>query len=494
MDQLSLLPTPFFLGLTLIGILLLHAWNGRHQGWGIPTGMVLATVGAWYYGDGLYNDYSEYQERVGNEALVAGWWQVLWFLVVFGVIVQPVNYFFNQRFLRYRSRTMLYYETNLLQTRDMQRQLDKVAWLLFPAWLLLMGVALLRVKFDFIGLFAPYLGEKQYPWFRGRMGGGIDAVLSLAGYLQILLTASFGIFAAVCRNSSTRTMALMVCVLALPYYFLDRTRNTMIAVALPGLLAWVFFRLRSGPWARAAVLVVAFLATSFWFSFVLANRNEGSISSQLGRKEALERAEETRHEGLSMFSELGYMNSFIKEGKLKPNWGKRYFAELVNPIPRALWPGKPTVGLEYAVARGFASAKGSKASGGVHASIATGMIGQGIVNFGVFLGPMVAAFLMSLWVAILARQDLLGRDPARMLLFSVGMILTFNMGRDITLLVLYPFVFGWGGLQAAIYFGMYRPIPPVPLQQKNINLSPRHSSSAPDGGQSAPPLSDSPRS
>jgi hypothetical protein len=121
------------------------------------------------------------------------------------------------------------------------------------------------------------------------------------------------------------------------------------------------------------------------------------------------------------------------------------------------------------------------------------MIGQGIVNFGVFLGPMAAAFLMSLWVAILARQDLLGRDPARMLLFSVGMILTFNMGRDITLLVLYPFVFGWGGLQAAIHFGMYRPIPPVPLRQMGTNLRPQNHSSARDGGRSAPPLSESPR-
>ncbi len=493
MDQLVLFPTPFFVGLILIGILLLYAWNGRQEGWGIPTGMVLATVGTWYYGDGLYNDYAEYQEKVGNEALEVGWWQVLWFLVVFGVIVQPVNQFFNQRFLRYRSRTMLYYETNLLQTRDMQRQLDKVAWLLFYAWLLLMGVALLRVKFDFIGLFAPYFGEKQNPWSRGRMGGGIDAVLSLAGYLQILLTASFGIFAAVCRNSSTRTMALTVCVLALPYYFLDRTRNTMIAVALPGLLAWVFFRLRSGPWTRVAILAGAFLAINFWFSFVIANRNEGSIASQIGKKGALKRVEETRHDGLSMFSELGYINSFFEKGTLKPNWGGRYFAELVNPIPRALWPSKPTVGLDYAVARGFASENASGASGGVHASIATGMIGQGIVNFGAFFGPMAAAFLMSLWVSILARQDLLGRDPARMLLFSVGMILTFNMGRDITLLVLYPFVFGWGGLQAAMYFGVYRPVPPVPPQRKSTNLRPRNTSSEPNGERSAPTFSESPR-
>ena len=49
---------------------------------------------------------------------------------------------------------------------------------------------------------------------------------------------------------------------------------------------------------------------------------------------------------------------------------------------------------------------------------------------------------MSIWVAILARLDLRG-DLGRLLLCAVGMILTFNMGRDITLFVLYPFVFGY---------------------------------------------------
>jgi hypothetical protein len=74
------------------------------------------------------------------------------------------------------------------------------------------------------------------------------------------------------------------------------------------------------------------------------------------------------------------------------------------------------------------------------------MIGQGVVNFGRFLGPMAAALLMAFWTAVLARQDLLGAQPARLLLYATGIILTFNMGRDITLLVLYPFLFGLGML------------------------------------------------
>jgi hypothetical protein len=71
------------------------------------------------------------------------------------------------------------------------------------------------------------------------------------------------------------------------------------------------------------------------------------------------------------------------------------------------------------------------------------MIGQGVVNFGPFFGVLAAALLMAIWVAILARQDLKGEKTGRMLLFFIGVVLTFNLGRDITLITLYPFLFGY---------------------------------------------------
>ena len=98
------------------------------------------------------------------------------------------------------------------------------------------------------------------------------------------------------------------------------------------------------------------------------------------------------------------------------------------------------IGIDYAIARGQGG--GSEASAGVHATISTGMIGQGVVNFGPFFGPIAAALIMAVWVAVLARQDRMGSNPARLLLYAFGLILTFNMGRDITLLSLYPFIFG----------------------------------------------------
>ena len=65
---------------------------------------------------------------------------------------------------------------------------------------------------------------------------------------------------------------------------------------------------------------------------------------------------------------------------IKPTWGGRYFAEVVNVIPRGLWKNKPLVGVDYALARGFGGERGTTAEGaGITASIATGMIGQGVV-------------------------------------------------------------------------------------------------------------------
>ena len=139
-----------------------------------------------------------------------------------------------------------------------------------------------------------------------------------------------------------------------------------------------------------------------------------------------------------MYEELCWINSFIGSGAYKPNWGQRYFAELVNPVPRTLWPDKPMIGLDYAVVRGQAYQE----DGTVTATVSTGMIGQGVVNFGRVLGPIFAAFLMSLWAAVLARLDLCGQKIGRIPLFALGLILTFNLGRDITLLTLYTFTFG----------------------------------------------------
>jgi hypothetical protein len=47
-----------------------------------------------------------------------------------------------------------------------------------------------------------------------------------------------------------------------------------------------------------------------------------------------------------MLEELAWVNSFLDKGTYAVNWGERYFAELVNPIPCGLWQDKPMIGID----------------------------------------------------------------------------------------------------------------------------------------------------
>jgi hypothetical protein len=112
-------------------------------------------------------------------------------------------------------------------------------------------------------------------------------------------------------------------------------------------------------------------------------------------------------------------------------------------------------GIDYALARGFGGNEDAKT--GVFATISTGMIGQGVANFGPLFGVAAAALLMAAWTGILARLWLQRARVPRLFLFIIGCGLTFNLGRDITLLVLWPFCFGMIGVWIWEHYQPYRP-------------------------------------
>ena len=446
-----LLPLPFYLCCLAAAVLGIRAWMGRTEGWGIPMGVVVATASAWYIGDALYNEYAEYVQIQGPESLTAAWWEVLLFFLALGVLVPVMNRKINGD-LEPRSQIFQMMRNLTIDTEQFQNQVSLICELLIGPWIVLMILALVRTDFDFIGMFFPYLGMKANPWGRGRLGGGIDAIYALATYVQILLTALFGVVLALSKRKSTMTQAGIIYFLSAPFFIFDRTRNAMLAILLPGFMAFITLRLKGGMILRLAVAVLSFLMIDSWFAFVLEHRAKGENIAQAFEAEKSKGSDgsddslahkKKKHDGFNIFEELGYINYFIANGTYKVNWGERYFAEVVNPIPRVLWPGKPMIGIDYAIARGMAYGTQAANEGGVACSVSTGMIGQGVVNFGRILGPIAAALLMAIWVAVLARQDLMGHDIGHLLLYAIGLVLTFNMGRDITLLVIYPFVFGW---------------------------------------------------
>ena len=396
---MSQFPLPFYLVAVALAYFIWRAISARSEAWGLPAFMVLATAAVWYVGDALYNDYSEYSSIIGPDFLTLAWWQVLLFVVAFGLMIKPVHCRMNRRLRRKGSFAVHAYKTNVLNRNSIQRQIDHVTWGVSIAWLILMGIALSRVEGDALGLFAPYLaGERAAPWARGRVGGGIDGLLSLAGYIQVLLTAAIGVILSLSSNPRTRTIAGLIFFVSAPYFIFDRTRNIMLAAIIPPVLAWILLRLKANSVVKATFLGVAFIGVNHWFSFVIANRTETGIA-QAFSEGSLRTGKDAKHQGLNMLEELGWINSFIASGIYEPNWGQRYLGELVNPIPRVIWEDKPLIGIDYAMARGMGWNQATDKEGGVAASISTGMIGQGVANFGQFFGPLAAAYLMSVWAS-----------------------------------------------------------------------------------------------
>jgi len=436
LETLVSLPFSFWVVLCLLVGGGVWASGKIRSGIGLPMLAVVGTVSAWYVADLFYNDYQFFVQTFAVETLKDAWWEVALFLIGFFILTPTIHHMFNTAYLRHTSSVHRLWRTGVSDP-ILQRQLNLMVGGCVVIWGVLALIATIRLGSEAPHYFLPFWDHKAEPWGRGRLGTGFDSLLALAGYVQLFVSSAFGIGAALVQNPRGRRIAMLGCALTWPYYIFDRTRNVMLSAMLPGILTWTVLRLRGG-WAKKGIVLFGFfLLISAWFGFVLANRASMTITEALGQKEFnFKSSSRVHHDGLNMYEELCWINTLMTNSTYQPNWGERYFAEVVNFIPRALWPGKPLVGLDYAAARGQTDDQGD---GGVGASISTGMIGQGVVNFGRLAGPPFAALLMSIWATVLARLDLRGRNT---ILYTLGLTLTFNTGRDITLLTLYTFVFG----------------------------------------------------
>lgn len=440
-SSLTIFPPGFWSVMILLATGAVMAWRCRNDGSGVPILAVLLTVAAWYVGDAFYNDYANNHAKVFDAGeLQSAWLEVAWFLVVFLFTAPWIHRWMNARHLRNGSGALQLFRHGVAQPA-FQKQLNFLFYGSVGIWTILAVIAAFRLKGEILHFFFPFLGYKAEPWGRNRIGSGFDALLSFAFYVQLLVTAIFGVVAALATDRKVRWLAIAWCFLSWPYFVFDRTRNTLLAVVVPGVMSWGLLRVRGGIVRKSAVLIACFVVVNAWMAFVISNRSDNTIAAAFLEKGFSVRDEkDVHHEGLNMYEELCWINRFLDDGRFSPDWGARYFAEAVNFIPRSLWPGKPTIGIDYAVVRGQGG--GDARGAGVYATISTGLIGQGVVNFGIILGPAAAALLMSFWVAILARLDLHIQELGRMPLYACGLILTFNLGRDITLITLYPLVFG----------------------------------------------------
>ena len=241
------------------------------------------------------------------------------------------------------------------------------------------------------------------------------------------------------RTTFWRILAGAMFAITLPYYFLSGTRSAFLAVILPFIITYLFYG-RHLLILKLAILAVAFFCLKEGFKFVQVFRL-GGFREVLASKNPYELMDEdVQTVGLNMIGELCFVNAYLDSGETSPAYGGRYLNELLNFIPRSIWPSKPLLGIDYAIWRGFESEDSDL---GVNTTVASGMIGGGVLNFGKILGPVAAGILMAFWTGLLIRWWEQRKSLLRLALFMLGAALTFNLGRDITLLVLWPVVFAY---------------------------------------------------
>lgn len=446
MESEVVFPTGFWAALLVLVGLCWEAAARLNRPWSKPLLVSYGTVGAWYHLDYVYNDPASFAKDFSDEVLNESFAEVSWFLICLRLFTG----IFANVFL---SGVRLPPPTPLATAN---RQEYRFFALLAVTWVALAAFAMLHTEGDVMSLVCPPLSSYGFPWSRAGVGGAWDFLLSTANYVHLAVCGMSGVLVSIARSPRLRLLALMLWVQSSPIFVFGRARNMILAILLPGLLAYVLVG-RSTGFKKVVVSLGLFAAVMTWFAIVLSTRDNNFSFLQADSDLSVLDSSSTHHHGLDMLHELCYINTFLVNGKYEVNWGRRYFAEVAAFVPRGLWPGKPMIGIDYAVARGFG---GTGSDHGVFATIATGMIGQGVVNFGTFLGPMAAAALVAAWVCVLSRLWIQRRDINRLLLCLLGMGLTFNMGRDITLLVLFPFVFSYIGIRAyERFFVSSAPVP-----------------------------------
>jgi hypothetical protein len=395
----------------------------NRDSFGITVG-VYVTVFAWYFVDPFINP--EQYDFLPSSSLGQSYGQVVLFLIGFRVFT-PVAI---RWILRRRS-------SGIFDTRLTPEQILRGVAAL---WLVLFIIGIARMGGDVMGAVFPLDSRGgALMWGRGAVESGPSGFLiSFAGYVFNAVTAFLGVLVFFQRSIAWRLLAGAMFAITLPYFFFAGARNHFLAAVLPFLLTYLFCG-RHLLVLKLAILAIAFFCLNEGFKFVTAFRL-GGFREVLASENPYELlGEDSTIRGLNMIEELCFVNTYLETGAGSPAYGARYLNELLNFIPRVIWPSKPLLGIDYAKWRGYED----DSELGVNTTVASGMIGGGVLNFGQIFGPVAAGVLMALWTGLLIRWWAQRKSLLRLALFMLGVGLTFNLGRDITLLVLWPVVFAY---------------------------------------------------
>ena len=405
--------------------------------WGLPAAAIYVVLAFWYFGNVFQSGFARLSIQFGEDRLNWAFLQILLFAVTFRIFV-PLIY----RLLAPRGVVARYDPDRPLGPHE-----ARLLGSLSIVWAALTLLALWRLGGDIPSLLLPPLSQDpQYMWSRSAVGSGLEFLTSVAEYSHLAVGGLLGAVAVLAARPRTRRISLALFAATLSPYLFQHARHRALVVIAPGLIALAVVK----NWSirlRLCVCLSLAVTVSSWFVFMTdartGKRAWGDFNSESSVGENREPAGKTIV-GLEMFDELCYIGELRDAGRYNPGFCGEYFQELVAFIPRTLWPGKPLIGVDYAIARGFYDPRQANL---VSVIIARGLVGQGVANCGNHLGPVVSAMLTAIWAGILGRLWAQRGDPARLGLCMIGLALTINMGRGISFLAIFPLVFSYIGVK-----------------------------------------------
>src|SRR6266496_6155925 len=386
---------------------------------------VYVTIFAWYFVDPFINP--EQYDYLPSFLLEQSYGQVLLFLIGFRLFT-PVA---TRWIVRRRS-------AGVFDTRLTPEQILLGAGAI---WLGLFAIGIYRMDGDVLGAVFPIDSRAGVTmWGREAVSSSASGFLvASAAYLFNAVTAFLGVLVFFQRSTFWRCIAGAMFAITLPYFFFEGARSHFLAAILPFILTYLFYG-RHAIVIKFVILAVTFVCLDQGFKFVTAFRGTGFREALAAENPYQLMDEDLRQSGLNMIQELCFANAYLESGAASPGYGGRYLNELLNVVPRVIWPSKPLIGIDYAKWRGMEDPNSEL---GVFATVSTGVIGGGVLNFGKILGPVAAGILMALWTGLLIRWWEQRKSLLRLVLFMLGAALTFNLGRDISLLVLWPVIFAY---------------------------------------------------
>lgn len=290
--------------------------------------------------------------------------------------------------------------------------------------------------FDVAKLFDGLLGVRK------RWSGVLDRAAygnlnSMLIELQAFLKAVFPLAVVVlfCRGATIpqRLFCVGLILWMVLQAFSSGFRSALLLLLMP--IAAAIFWKATAIWKRRLLLFgtpIAFVVGLALAVFIQENRSTGSFS--------IEAAVNTQSTGFEMFRELLFIQENWSGAGHEPYLqGRSYLANAVNPIPRYFWRNKPgdNAGYVLSEAYGFIGPDGVP-----YVSIAPGVLGEMIMNFGLIGVPFVSfaiGVVLRSWDRLLA---LVGQSFLMMAVFGSGLATILVCGRSLSM----PFFYGLIGL------------------------------------------------